>query len=132
PRRPERQGVLGSHERGVMSTRLAPSTSMRAALGVAVVGVWGCAGASFGYAEDPDNADAAGPIDPPPTTDGHAGSTDAGSDNQPGTPTACGPARDGDSPSFQREVCVVGATFTMGNDGQNLGGSFADHTPAHL
>ncbi len=102
---------------------------MKAAVGLAMAGACGCAGASFGMAEDPGESDGAAPVDDR-QPDGHAAS-DSGTGMQPGSPTACGTARDGDAPSFEREVCIVGGPFTMGNDGQNLGGSFADHTPAH-
>jgi formylglycine-generating enzyme required for sulfatase activity len=102
---------------------------MKAAVGLAMAGAYGCAGASFGMAEEPGESDGATPMDDH-VPDGRAGS-DAGAGMQPGSPTACGPAREGDAPSFQREVCIAGGTFTMGNDGQNLGGSFADHTPTH-
>ena len=45
--------------------------------------------------------------------------------------SGCGGLRTGDAPTYDREVCFVGAAFAMGSDSANLGKSFADHTPAH-
>jgi formylglycine-generating enzyme required for sulfatase activity len=43
----------------------------------------------------------------------------------------CGLLRTGDDPTYTRELCVPGGSFMMGSNAPNLGGSFADHTPAH-
>src|SRR5205085_1213008 len=136
--RSERQGVLGSHERCVMSTRLALPKDMREGFGgsrrpatyVARLetrrraatwvawGSWlscfgaGCAGAAF-EREDAPSIDAAAPIDKV-TIDAPAGpAAEAATAVESGAPTICGRVRDGDAPAFTREVCVMGATFTM-------------------
>src|SRR5262245_17609594 len=104
---------------------------MRRALGVAMaVSACGCAGASFESGQDPLEIDAArAGNDPSPA---QTSTPEAGAAIETGTSGPCGPARDGDAPTFIREVCVAESTFTMGDSGLNLGGSFADHTPPHM
>ncbi len=116
-----------------MSTRIALMSSMRATF----ESMWllvlacssACAGAAFEAGDDLSGVDANIALGTQMTDDHVA--PDSGSAVESGIATACGSGRSGDAPSFMREVCVPGATFTMGNSAQNLGGSFADHTPAH-
>jgi len=116
-----------------MSTRLALLVpSMRATFDtmwwlLVLAGPSGCAGAAF-EGGDPAGFDAYAST--PAADDPIAPSPDSGAAADSGTLTPCGGARGGDAPRFTREVCVTGAAFTMGSSVQNLGGSFADHTPA--
>src|SRR4029077_10593351 len=112
-----REGVLGSHERCVMSTRIALVPSMRATFGK----MWflllalpsGCAGAAFEAGDDSAGLDAYIAQGTSMTDDHVAPGLDSGSAVESGIATACGRARNGDAPGFTREVCVPGATFTM-------------------
>src|SRR5689334_7681738 len=103
---------------------------MRRVVGVGIAAAaCGCAGASFESGDDPAGIDAWGPPDPSPA---RTSTPEAGAAIETGPSSPCGQARDGDAPTFTREVCVARSTFTMGSDGLNLGGSFADHTPPHM
>jgi formylglycine-generating enzyme required for sulfatase activity len=91
----------------------------------------GCAGAAFESGDPAEGPDANAPVDMPAIDSPTTNLADAGAGVEAGIMTGCGPARGGDAPVYTREVCVLGATFTMGNSALNLGGLFADHTPAH-
>jgi len=90
-----------------------------------------CGGDPF-MAADPGAADGAG-IDGALTLgDGGPSGTAVGEATTPSadsatTPSPCGPLRTGDA----RESCFDSLTFSMGSNDPNLGGQFADHTPAH-
>jgi formylglycine-generating enzyme required for sulfatase activity len=99
---------------------------------IAASALCGCAGAGFESGDPVAGTDANVPFETP-TSDNHVTAVvdEGGAGREAGALTGCGSARLGDAPTYAREVCVAGATFTMGYNGLNLGGSFADHTPAH-
>src|SRR4051794_3690134 len=114
-----------------MGTALALASSVRRApssLLLASIYASGCGGPVFESRADAIEPDSGSPSGVP--TLGDAASAIEAS-VEAGRATPCGQPRTGDAPSFSGEICVESTTFTMGNGGQNLGGTFADHTPAH-
>jgi formylglycine-generating enzyme len=124
-----------------MTTPCAPRWTAVSLLSASMVGA-GCGGSPFEttaglvqsgdaaqIAQDADSHDAAGGADSGNPSDGSKPTLDAAEEAQ--VASACGSLRTSDAPSFSRETCIEGASFSMGSNTANLGDAFADHTPAH-